>query len=213
MLDNNFDFVDLFETRLCEYTGFKYAVCVDCCTNGILISLEMLRRLGCVDKNTPISIPRNTYMSVPMTLINNGWKISLIDEHWSGFYRIGNTKVFDSATDFHENMSQDYDNDFIVCVSFQQKKRLSLGRGGVIFVDNEDYHAILKRMVHDGRNSKLSQVLEVNDHPDDIILGYHCYLEPEKAALGITKLNQPLPEYVKHSFLEYPDLCDLKTLH
>ncbi len=212
MLDNNFDFVDLFEARLCEYTGFKYAVCVDCCTNGILISLEMLRRLGCIDKNSAIGIPRNTYMSVPMTLINNGWKMDLTDEHWSGFYRVGNTKVFDSATDFHENMSHDYDNDSIVCVSFQQKKRLSLGRGGVILMNSEDYHAILKRMVHDGRNSKLSQVLEVNENPDDIILGYHCYLEPEKAALGITKLNQPLPEYVKHSFLEYPDLCKLKTL-
>lgn len=67
-------------------------------------------------------------------------------------------------------------------------------------------------MVHDGRNSKLSHVFEVNENPDGIILGYHCYLEPEKAALGITKLNQPLPKYVRHSFLEYPDLCNLKTL-
>lgn len=105
MLDNNFDFVDLFESRLCEYTGFKCAVCADCCTNGILISLEMLRRFGQVDKDSAIRIPRNTYMSVPMTLVNNGWKIEFVDEHWSGFYQIGNTKVFDSATDFHESMS------------------------------------------------------------------------------------------------------------
>jgi dTDP-4-amino-4,6-dideoxygalactose transaminase len=212
MFDNNFDFVDLFEQRLCDYTGFKYAVCVDCCTNGILVSLEMLKRTGVIDKNDMIRIPKKTYMSVPMTLINNGWRIELVDEEWRCFYQIGNTGVFDSATDLHENMSHDYGHEATVCVSFQQKKRLSLGRGGVIFTNLGPRRDMLKRMIHDGRNSRTSQMTEVNERPDDIVLGYHCYLEPEKAAIGITKLNQPLPEYVEHSFLEYPDLCKLKTL-
>lgn len=213
MFDNNFDFVDLFESRLCEYTGFKHAVCVDCCTNGILVSLEMLKRTGIIDKNDVITIPKNTYMSVPMTLVNNGWRVRLVDDEWKGFYQLGTTGVFDSATDFHENMAQDYTYSSTVCVSFQQKKRLSLGRGGVIFTNLGYRHDMLKRMIHDGRNSKLSQIVEVNESPNDIVLGYHCYLEPEKAAIGITKLNQPLPEYVKHSYNEYPDLCKLKTLH
>ena len=48
---NNMDFIQLFENKLCKYTGFKHAVTVDCCTNGILISLEMLRRIGKIDKS------------------------------------------------------------------------------------------------------------------------------------------------------------------
>lgn len=77
-------------------------------------------------------------MSVPMTLKNNGWTPYLIDDRWTQFYEIGNAGIFDSATDFHENMHDDYEmhNNCLVCVSFQQKKRLSLGRGGAILTDN-----------------------------------------------------------------------------
>jgi len=50
-ITNNMQFVRMFERRLAEYTGFGEAVCVDCCTNGILISLEFLRRFGKIDKS------------------------------------------------------------------------------------------------------------------------------------------------------------------
>ena len=100
-LSNNLDFILLFEEALAKYTKFKYAVCVDCCTNGILLSLELLRRLGQISKAKCINLTKYTYMSVPMTLVNNSWCIKFIDDKWNKFYQLGNTKVYDAATDFH----------------------------------------------------------------------------------------------------------------
>ena len=213
MIDNNMDFIAIFEQKIAKYTGFKYAVCVDCCTNGIIIALEMLNRLNEVDKCEILQIPSQTYMSIPMTLKIHGWNIQLVDIKWEKSYRIGNTCVFDAATDFKKDLIYDFpEKNSIVCVSFQQKKRLSLGRGGAILLDDEYKYKLLKRMVHDGRNSHITQFSEVNINPEDIILGYHCYLEPDKAAKGILKLNQPLPEYKIHTYKEYPDLKKLNII-
>ena len=52
--DNNMDFVDEFEKKIAKYTGFAHAVAVDCCTNGILLSCELLNRIGLVKKSCPI---------------------------------------------------------------------------------------------------------------------------------------------------------------
>jgi dTDP-4-amino-4,6-dideoxygalactose transaminase len=206
---NNMEFVRIFEYRLSEYTGFKYAVCTDCCTNGILLSLELLYRLNRINKQNILDIPCHTYMSVPMTLINNGWRIKLIEKKWFGNYQIGNTIVYDAATDFDENMSSRYPDHSLICVSFQQKKRLSLGRGGVILTNNKEYSDILYRMVYDGRNPFRSDNEEIANNPNDIILGYHCYMDPEKAAIGITKLNQLRTPYMPNTESQYPDLRKL----
>ena len=209
---DNLDFIDIFEQHLADYTKFKYAVCVDCCTNGILLSLELLRRNGIVSKQNELSLTKYTYMSVPMTLVNNGWKVHFIEDKWSKFYQISHTKVFDAATDLHEYMRNDYtSDDCLVCISFQQKKRLALGRGGCILTDNEDYSKLLKRLRYDGRNPYISDNKEIKQDGNSIICGYHCYMEPAKAAVGIQLLNQPncLPSYVEHSWKEYEDLSRL----
>lgn len=209
---NNLDFVSIFEDTLANYTNFKYAICVDCCTNGILLSLELLKRLGKISKSDAICIPKHTYMSVPMTLVNNSWNIKLVDDKWYKFYQLGKTNVYDAATDFHYDMHKDYSIESIVCISFQQKKRLSLGRGGAILTDNIQYKEILQRMRYDGRNPYVQDNNEIANSPDDMILGYHCYMEPDKAAVGILKMNQQhlLPKYKMHSYLEYEDLSKLK---
>lgn len=215
-IQNNFDFINIFEEKLAKYTGFNYACCVDCCTNGILISLELLNHLNIIDKSIiKLGITKYTYMSIPMTLKNNNWNIYLTNNKWKKFYRIQNTNVVDAATDLHENMVRDYNEDDIVCVSFQQKKRLSLGRGGVILTNNQIYYDILKRLVYDGRNSFISDRDEIKNNPNDILCGYHCYMEPDKACQGILKLNQinTLLPYKKHSWREYEDLTKLKFLN
>ena len=214
MLDNNFDFVDEFERKLAEYTQFHHAVCVDCCTNAILLSLEVKSRLGEISKEDTLVIPKNTYLSVPMTLKNNGWKISFELVEWSDSYQIGKgTGVFDAAVGFDEQMAFGGFNveDFLVCVSFQQKKRLSLGRGGAILFNSGRYLDLLRRMRHDGRDPKIHFITESTMTPKDIVMGYHCYMEPERAALGICKLNQShlLPPYRKIGYDEYPDISIL----
>ena len=53
-----------------------------------------------------------------MTLANNGWKIQFIDNAWYGRYQIGQTFVYDAATDFDKGMASRYPADAIACVSF-----------------------------------------------------------------------------------------------
>lgn len=67
---------------------------------------------------------------------------------------------------------------------------MALGRGGAILFDNVEYLDILRRLRYDGRNPYMSYHIEICDKPDDIICGYHCYMEPDKAARGILLLNQ-----------------------
>lgn len=197
--DNNNDFVELFEQKLCEFTGAPYAVAVDRCTNAILLALEYYGK-----KKQKISIPKQTYLSVPMTLINYGYNVWLEFEEWSGHYRIGHTNVYDYAVQFEKNM---YVPGQVQCVSFQQKKRLAIGKGGAILLDNKEMYDKLKRMRHDGRNSA---VPVAND--TDIIIGYHMYMSPDEAARGILLLNQLGSHYTRGTYKDYPDMSKLSCL-
>jgi dTDP-4-amino-4,6-dideoxygalactose transaminase len=216
MIKNNMDFIDEFEQSLCSYTNSKYAVCCDCCTNAILISLYLKMCLGEFSKDDTLVVPARTYMSVPMTLKLFGFKIKFDQSIWHNHYTINTTDkyigVVDSAVNFHENCSKEFFDDDLICLSFQQKKRLNLGRGGAILTQNEKWYRMLKRMVHDGRNPKIFHGDEVENNPDDILLGFHSYLEPEKAARGIMLLNQPslLPPFENIHSREYPDLSKLE---
>lgn len=211
--DNNMDFVTLFEDKLCQYTKFKHAVCTDCCTNAILISLEAKKILGQIPDGSVLHVPKHTYLSVPMTLMRNGWKFKFIDNNWRGKYSLGHW-VIDAATDFDEDLGINWRDieECAVCVSFQQKKRLSLDQGGVIFTNSQAIAKLCRRLRHDGRNSAVTHFEEVTEHPDDIILGWHAYMSPEKAARGVLAMNQInlLPPYIEHTWEEYPDLTKLK---
>lgn len=84
-----------------------------------------------------LTIPDRTYMSVPMTLANAGWNVELRDVEWEKSYpilRSGSPVVYDAAVDFRENMAEFYPSSAFVCLSFQQKKRLPLGRGGAVLL-------------------------------------------------------------------------------
>lgn len=209
------EFIEIFEDLLCKYTKFQHAVCVDSCTNAIAISLEAKLMLKQIESKstTCLYVPNHTYLSVPMALARNGWKFRFIDNQWVGLYGISQN-VVDAATDFREDLGLTFkdDEDCAVCVSFQQKKRLSLDQGGVIFTNSKDIANLCRRLRHDGRDPKQSHVDEVNHSPDDIVLGWHAYMSPEKAAKGILVMNQLqlLPPYVQHSWKEYPDISHLK---
>lgn len=207
------DFVTMFEALLCKYTGFQHAICVDSCTNALMISLEARRLLGTIpsDKTQKLTVPMHTYLSVPMMLLRNGWNFCFVDQKWQESYRLGYS-VVDAATHFEKNMSQRYYPSQTICVSFQQKKRLSLDQGGAIFTNEKSLADLCRRLRHDGRDSRRSYVDEVQINPDNIILGWHAYMSPEKAAKGILLLNQEhlLPPYVKRGWSDYPDISHLK---
>jgi dTDP-4-amino-4,6-dideoxygalactose transaminase len=88
---------------------------------------------------------------------------------------------------------------------------LALGRGGAILLNDKNEYEYLKRLCYDGRNAYISDNKEINENPNDIICGYHSYMEPDKAAIGILKMNQVelLPKYIEHDYSEYVDLTKL----
>ena len=196
---NNNDFVELFEHRLCEYTGAPYTVAVDRCTNAILLAMEYHRK-----RKLKVVLPKQTYLSVPMTLINYGYNVWLDDIQWSGHYCIGHTDIYDYAVGFEKNM---YVPGQVQCLSFQQKKRLNIGKGGAILLDNKEMYEKLKRMRHDGRNSAIPTAEDT-----DIIIGYHMYMSPDEAARGLLLLNQLSEHYTNGSHKDYPDISKFACL-
>lgn len=197
MYNNNDDFLDLFEKRLCEYTGAPHAVVVDRCTNAILLSLKCLG-------TDLVTIPRNTYLSVPMVCLNYGIKVIFDDRRWEGNYQFIGTRVYDYAVGFEKDM---YVPGQIQCLSFQQKKRLAIGKGGAILLDDEEMANRLRRLRYDGRNSRIP---ESKEDPNDIILGYHMNMSPDEAARGILLMNQLSEEYTLGSYKEYIDVTNLR---
>lgn len=198
MLSNNDEFVTQFERKLCSYTGARYAIAVDRCTNAILLSLVAQGIKG------DVTIPEHTYLSVPMTLALHGYNISFRKEQWEGSYQIGDTNVWDCAVGFERNM---YRSGTIQCLSFQQKKRLAIGTGGAILLDDKDTADYLSRLRHDGRDSS---VPVVGDDPNKIILGYHMYMSPNQAADGILLLNQMSEDYQVGKWSDYPNISVLE---
>lgn len=198
---NNNDFVELFEQHLCEYTGAPYAVAVDRCTNAILLALEYQG-----NRRQKLVIPKQTYLSVPMTLANYRYNVWLEDISWKGHYRIGLTNIYDYAVGFEKDM---YIPGQVQCLSFQQKKRLAIGKGGAILLDDKQMYTTLKRMRHDGRNSS-KPVSE--EGVEDIIMGYHMYMSPDEAARGLLLLNQLSENYSLGSYKDYPDISKFKCL-
>lgn len=233
MISNNMDFVNVFEEKIAKYTGFNYGIATDCCTNAMMLSLYFLiyhkKQIPCDFENIKWIIPAYTYMSVPMMLFNLTKQKSEVildeDDCWERFYEIKyiykgklfSTGVFDSATDLDSNIAKLYNTvkDPFVCVSFQQKKRLPLGRGGMILT-NRNHQKLLKRLRYDGRNTRMSDQEELSlvTTSQDIILGFHCYMEPDKAAKGILQINQPqqLKPYFMHSWKMYKSLKPISHL-
>jgi len=198
-MKNNNDFIELFEHRLCEYTGAPYAVAVDRCTNAILLSMEYYGH-----KRHKVRLPLHTYLSVPMTLINYGYNVWLEYDDWMGNYQIGRTNVYDYAVGFKKNM---YVPGQVQCISFQQKKKLAIGKGGAILLDNKEMYEKLKRMRHDGRDSSITV-----ENDKDIIMGYHMNMSPDEAARGILLLNQLKESADVGSFKDYPNLKEIPCL-
>ena len=96
-------------------------------------------------------------------------------------------------------------NGQLMCLSFQFKKMLGLGRGGAILCPNENEYNELKRMAYDGRDDNKPWA-EQNIKT----IGYHYYMTPETAQLGIEKLKTAKPNKLWTS-QDYPYLPEMKV--
>lgn len=211
-----FDVVRDFEAALCEYTGAPYAVAVNSCTMALLLAVKWcinrqddMKYLDMIDGTTPpeISIPKHTYVSVPMSIIHaGGWPV-FRDEDWEGLYLLDPLPVWDSARYFSGGMYSMPGE--MVCLSFHTTKILGDTQGGAILLDNSDAAAWLKRMRFDGRMEGVTPAAQAKADCFKEI-GYHCYMSPDVAARLLWKLgtlplhNDPLPND------DYPDLSKLE---
>jgi dTDP-4-amino-4,6-dideoxygalactose transaminase len=173
----DFNTVTEFENKIAEFFGSLYAVAVDSCTHGIELCLRY-------KKASYISCPKNTYLSIPMLAsklnIDLKWKDNC---EWTDYYSVhGN--VIDAAVLWRAGS---YIPFTFMCISFQYQKHLNLGRGGVILCDDKEAAEQLKKMSYDGRLPGIPW----RDQNIDTI-GYHYYMTPEIAELGLKKLPEAI---------------------
>ena len=192
------DIVGIFENKLALYSGSKYAITTDCCSNAIFLCLKYLRYTG------KVKIPKHTYASIPMQVIHAGASIEFIDLDWEGAYRLGGTNIIDGAGRFRNGMYEDLES--LHVLSFQIKKRVPIGKGGAILTNSISAYDWLKLASYDGRNLNTPYNSEGNISS----LGWHFYMTPEDAARGILimdQLDQNLDDV--YSSKNYPDLSQM----
>ena len=190
----NFLVVNDFEIKIAQFFGAPFAIAVDSCTHGV----ELALRLTKADK---ISVPVNTYLSIPFLAEKLGIKREWRVENWVDFYYI-TSRVVDAAVLWKPNS---YVPGTFMGISFQYQKHLSLGRGGVILCDNVDEARELKKMRYDGR---LPDIPWRDQNISSI--GYHYYMTPETAQLGLDKLPAAvLSEPRQWTVNDWPDLTQM----
>jgi dTDP-4-amino-4,6-dideoxygalactose transaminase len=195
MFMSNFDVVTELESKVAEFFGSPYAVAVDCCTHGV----ELCLRYENVKK---ITVPVRTYISIPFlaTKLNLEWEWD--ETVWDDYYYLGDTKIIDAAVLWKKNS---YIPKTYMSLSFQFQKHLSLGRGGMILLDDLDAKNALKKMSYDGREHGIPWRTQ-----NISTMGYHYYMTPETAQLGLDKLDAAInSEPRKWVYTDWPDLREM----
>jgi hypothetical protein len=199
--DESWMVVDHFERLIAEFYGAPYAVATDCCTHALELAVRMCNPTGSV------TVPRHTYMSVPMMLEKLGVQYRLDTVHWNQYYQLNPLPVVDAAVCWQAGS---YVKGTLMCLSFQFKKHLPIGRGGMILLDDHDQYLRLQRLVRDGRDRSSTQF-----NSDVTEVGYHYYMTPEDAARGIHLFYQlkdvapkPASMLAPQGYKDYKDLLE-----
>jgi dTDP-4-amino-4,6-dideoxygalactose transaminase len=191
-----FQIVQEFEKEVAKFFGAPFAIAVDSCTHGI----ELAIRYTNVNK---ISVPKHTYISIPFLASKLNIELEWRDEDWLDYYYLTD-KVVDAAVLWKPNS---YIPNTMMGISFQYQKHLSLGRGGILLLDNEDAAIEIKKMSYDGR-------LPVIPWREQNIstIGYHYYMTPETAKLGLDKLPNAIETQPRQWVVsDWPDLTEMEV--
>ena len=187
------DVIDIFESKLANYAGSKYAVTVDNCTDALFLCLKYANAQG------DIRIPKHTYISVPQSIIHAGCRPIFEDRPWSGPYALLPYNIYDGAVRFTRGM---YIQNSLHCLSFQIKKVLPIGKGGAILTNSPDACNWLKRARYEGRD-----ITKKYDEDELEFIGWNMYMTPEDAARGILLMDKlPLENKDMADWSNYPDL-------
>ena len=193
----SFEVVKEFESKIADFYGAPYAVSVDCCTHAIELCLRYL-------DVSYIEVPKHTYISVPLLSKKLGIELKWTDEEWVDYYLIGGTNIIDSAVSWKRDS---YVPEHFMCLSFQFRKHLSLGRGGMILTDDKESADALKKMSYDGRLPDIPWATQ-----NISTMGYHYYMTPETAKLGLEKLPEAIETKPRQWVLsDWPDLSKMEV--
>lgn len=190
----NFNTVTEFENKVANFFGAKFAIAVDSCTHGVELCLRYT-------KAETIVCPKRTYLSIPFLSYKLGIKLEWKDQNWLDYYYL-TPNIIDAAVLWKANS---YIPDTFMSLSFQYQKHLSLGRGGMILTDNEEAATELKKMSYDGRLPNIPW----RDQNISTI-GYHYYMTPETAQLGLDKLDKAIETTPRQWVVtDWPDLTQM----
>lgn len=195
MTTPTFEAIAEFENRVAEFFGAPYAVAVDSCTHGVELSLRYT-------KAQAIVVPTRTYLSIAFLANKLNIKLHWSDSNWKDFYSL-TYNVIDAAVLWKKNS---YIPGTMMSLSFQYQKHLSLGRGGMILLDNKEARDELVRMSYDGRE---------RDRPwreqNISSIGYHYYMTPETAQLGLEKLDDAINTTPRQWVVtDWPDISQME---
>jgi len=191
----SFETVAEFEKTIADYFGAPFGVSTDSCTHAIELCLRH-------DDITETTCPNHTYLSIPMTLKKLSIKWQFINEPWDSYYYLKDTRIIDAAVLWKQGS---YIPGTLMCLSFQFRKHLAIGRAGMILLDDYSSYIKLKAMSYDGRDNNKPWAEQ-----DIAEMGYHYYMTPESAEYGIQKFKEVKDIQPKiWSYKDYPDLSNL----
>lgn len=181
-----------FEKTLADFTGSRFAVSVDSCTNAIFLCCKYI---GIKE----VTIPAHTYVSVPCSIIHAGGSVCFENLDWIGSYQLKPYPIYDSACQLIRGM---YKPQTFQCVSFSSNKPLNIGKGGMIFHDDPEADRWFRLARYEGRN-------EISMLEDEFLMvGWNMYLTPEQAARGMVLASHLKDENIVTP--KYPDLSKFK---
>lgn len=191
----SFEVVEEFENQVSRFFNAPYGIAVDSCTHGIELCLRYVNP-------ERISVPTRTYISIPFLSNKLSIPMRWDESPWTDFYEIGDTNVYDAAVFWKKD---GYLPGSMMVLSFQYQKHLSLGRGGMILLDDPVAATSIKKMSYDGRIPGVpwrEQNIET--------IGYHYYMTPETAQDGLDKLPPAIEtEPRKWEYHDWPDLREM----
>lgn len=187
-----FDPVRKFERTIADYAGSPDAVAVDTGTAALFLCCKYL-------DVQEVSIPRRTYFSVPCAIAHAGGKTMFDDRTWKGEYKLEPYPIIDSACRFRRGM---YRPGTFRCLSFQYRKHVNIGRGGMILTDDPAAARWFRLARFNGREE-----LPLTEAEPEFV-GWHCFMEPERAARGLL-LFHCLPDEPEDLSFDYPDLSKM----
>ena len=192
----SFESVKVFESKIAEFFGSKYAVAFDSCTHGIEAALYLK---GIKE----INVPKRTYISIPFLARKLNIKLRWRDEDWNEYYELA-PGIYDAAVLWRRD---GYLPGSIMGISFQYQKHLSLGRGGILLCDDLATAQGLKKLSYDGR------IPDIPWREQDISsFGLHYYMTPETAKLGLEKLDEAIKRQPRKWIVtDWPDLTKMSV--